>query len=214
MKYFWKISLIAIMSITAKIADCAQVWPCPGACINAESNFPDLEKGVILFDLGLPQTERPSVYGLSVAFWRSNYRELMLGAQVGLLENRAADMYGGQLGIANSAGRGVGVQFGLINEYDDVSFRIQAGLWNSHRLSLNWNYGRPSHSGGCGVQFALVNMSSEGWHFQFGLLNFADASTVFQIGVYNNIDKKSRGLQIGLINEVDADGIPFVRLHW
>ena len=57
-------------------------------------------------------------------------------------------------------------------------------------------------------------MSSEGWHFQFGLLNFADASTVFQIGVYNNIDKKSRGLQIGLINEVDADGIPFVRLHW
>ena len=168
---------------------------------------------MVFLDLGLPQTERPSVYGFGFALWRSRYKT-MVGAQVGLLEGMGADVYGAQMGLANSAGRGAGVQLGLFNVYDDVSFRIQAGLLNSYRLSLNWNYWTPNHSGGCGVQLGLVNMSSEGGHLQMGFLNFAGESTVFQVGVYNSMDKKSHGLQIGVINEVGDKGSPFIGWNW
>ena len=86
----------------------------------------------MLFDLGLPQTERPSTYGLSFALWRSYYSKMMAP-----LYGKAAAAYGTQVGMCNSAEQGVGVQAGLINIYDDVSFRLQVGLWNSQRLSLN-----------------------------------------------------------------------------
>ena len=175
--------------------------------------FSRFRERVVFLDLGLPQTERPSVYGFGFALWRSRYKT-MVGAQVGLLEGMGADVYGAQMGLANSAGRGAGVQLGLFNVYDDGSFRIQAGLLNSYRLSLNWNYWTPNHSGGCGVQLGLVNMSSEGGHLQMGFLNFAGESTVFQVGVYNSMDKKSHGLQIGVINEVGDKGSPFIGWNW
>ena len=47
-----------------------------------------------------------------------------------------------------------------------------------------------------------------------GFLNFASESTVFQVGVYNSMDKKSRGLQIGVINEVGDKGLPFIGWNW
>ena len=213
MKWFRILFVVVLVAMTSEVACCAQIWPCPGVCFTDGAYFPDLEKGVVFLDLGLPQTERPSVYGLSFALWRSRYKT-MVGAHVGLLEGIGADVYGAQMGLANSAGRGAGVQLGLFNVYDDVSFRIQAGLLNSYRLSLNWNYGTPSHSGGCGVQLGLVNMSSEGGHLQVGFLNFASESTVFQVGVYNSMNKKSCGLQIGVINEVGDKGLPFIGWNW
>ena len=199
---------------------CMEVWPSPGVCVvlPAENpfvwSFPVEEKGVVLFDLGLPLVERPSMYGLSVALGASSYEKTMVGAQVGLVSVKAADAYGIQLALANDAGRGAGVQLGLFNIYDDTSFRLQAGLWNSYRISLNWNYGRPTNPGGYGVQLGLVNMSSEGGHLQLGFLNFADKSTVFQFGFCNNMDKESRGLQIGIINAVGNNGSPFIGWNW
>ena len=214
MKYYKMFPVIVLAVATSKIANCAQIWPCPGVCFTENVHFPKLEKGVVLFDVGLPQTERPSVYGLGFALWRSHYIKAMVGVQIGLLEGFSADTYGAQIGLANDAGRGAGVQLGLFNIYDDVSFRVQAGLLNSYRLSLNWNYGTPSNPGGYGIQFGLVNMSSEGGHLQFGFLNFADESKVFQIGFYNSMDTKSSGLQIGIINEVGNNGSPFIGWNW
>ena len=213
MGYYRILPFMAFAVMATKIAYCAQTWPTPGICFTADANFPKLEKGVILFDMGLPQTERPSVFGFGFALWRSRYRRMM-GVQVGLVEGAAADTYGAQMGLANSAGQGAGVQLGLFNVYDDVSFRIQAGLINSYPLSLNWNYGTPNHSGGYGVQLGLVNLSSRGGHLQFGFLNFSDESAVFQIGFYNRMDKESRGLQIGVINEVGDKGSPFIGWNW
>ena len=213
-KHCWIFPLIVMAAFAAKVTCGAQIWPCPGICFTGDVNFPRLEKGVVLLDMGIPQTERPSVYGLSFSFWRSHYEEKMMGIQFGLVEAVAADAYGIQLALANDAGRGAGVQLGLFNIYDDTSFRLQAGLWNSYRISLNWNYGRPTNPGGYGVQLGLVNMSSEGGHLQLGFLNFADKSTVFQFGFYNNMDKESRGLQIGIINEVGNNGSPLIGWNW
>lgn len=214
MKYYRFLLVVVSAAITSKIAYCEQICPSPGVCFTEGVCFPDLENGVLFLDLGLPQTERPSVYGLSFSFWRSHYEEKMMGIQFGLVEAVAADAYGIQLALANDAGRGAGVQLGLFNIYDDTSFRLQAGLWNSYRISLNWNYGRPTNPGGYGVQLGLVNMSSEGGHLQLGFLNFADKSTVFQFGFYNNMDKESRGLQIGIINEVGNNGSPLIGWNW
>ena len=192
----------------------AEVWPCPGICFTDEWAFPSVaeHKGVILFDLALPNVERCSMYGLGAALGHSKYG-IMVGAQIGLY-GQSADTYGAQVSLFNSAGRGAGVQIGLLNVYDDVSFRFQVGLWNSYRLSLNWNYGKPIQPGGYGVQTGFLNMSSEGGHFQFGVFNLANESTVFQFGFLNSMDKKSQGLQIGLINVVDDDGLPLIRWNW
>ena len=214
MKYYKMFPVVVLAAITTQNVYSAQIWPCPGFCFTEDAHFPKLEKGVVLFDVGLPQTERSSVYGLGFALWRSHYIKAMVGVQIGLLEGFSADTYGAQIGLANDAGRGAGVQLGLFNIYDDVSFRVQAGLLNSYRLSLNWNYGTPSNPGGYGIQFGLVNMSSEGGHLQFGFLNFADESKVFQIGFYNSMDTKSSGLQIGIINEVGGKGSPFIGWNW
>lgn len=213
--------LFCLMLLLPSSSYCMEVWPCPGICVAlpAENafvwSFPTVEeKGVVLLDLGIPLAERPSMYGLSATLGASSYKKMMVGAQVGLVSVKAADAYGVQLALANDAGRGAGVQLGLFNIYDDASFRLQAGLWNSYRISLNWNYGRPTNPGGYGVQLGLVNMSSEGGHLQLGFLNFADKSTVFQFGFYNNMDKESRGLQIGIINEVGNNGSPFIGWNW
>ena len=206
---------ICFISILTKMSAFAiETWPCPGVCLTADYVFPQLEKSVILFDLGLPQTERPSTYGLSFAFWRSHYSKMMAGVQVAPLYGKAADAYGTQVGMCNSAERGVGVQAGLINIYDDVSFRLQVGLWNSQRLSLNWNYGAPTHSGGHGVQIGFVNMSSEGGHLQFGVFNVGDDTSVLQIGVFNFVNAKSNCFQIGIVNDRETTGSPFIGWRW
>ena len=214
MKYYRNFFVVVLFFVISKFAYSIEVWPCPGVGFSAGACFPDYHKGVLLLDLGLPVTERPNVYGLSLVPFRSNYKKAMVGAQISLFEGSAADVYGGQLGLANSAGRGAGVQLGLLNFYDDVSFRIQMGLLNAHRISLNWNYGKPRHSGGFGVQVGFVNMSSEGGHFQCGFWNMATESMVLQFGIVNSMDKDSHGLQIGLINEVDNKGTPFIRWNW
>ena len=192
----------------------AEICPCPGICIADDWAFPSVieRKGVVLFDLALPNAERYSMYGVGVALGHSKY-ETMIGAQTGLF-GEAVDTYGVQASLFNSAGRGAGAQVGLLNVYDDVSFRFQVGIWNSYRLSLNWNYGTPKHSGGYGVQAGLLNMSWEGGHIQFGIFNLASESIAFQFGFLNSMDKDSRGLQIGLINVVDDDGWPLIRWNW
>jgi hypothetical protein len=190
-----------------------ETWPCPGICFTADYVFPRLENGVILFDLGLPQTERPSLYGFGLSLWQSRYK-MMAGVQVAPLYAEAADAYGAQVGICNGAGRGAGVQAGLINIYDDISFRLQVGIWNSQRLNLNWNYGRPTHSGGYGVQLGFVNMSSEGGHLQFGVFNVGDDTSVLQIGIFNFVNAKSNCLQIGIANDRETTGTPFIGWRW
>ena len=192
----------------------AEICPCPGICIADDWAFPSVieREGVVLFDLALPNAERYSMYGIGVALGHSKY-ETMIGAQTGLF-GEAVDTYGVQASLFNNAGRGAGTQVGLLNVYDDVSFRFQAGIWNSYRLSLNWNYGTPKHSGGYGVQAGLLNMSWEGGHIQFGIFNLASESIAFQFGFLNSMDKDSRGLQIGLINVVDDDGWPLIRWNW
>ena len=90
MKCFRTLFVVVLAAMTSKVAYCAQIWPCPGVCFTDGAYFPDLEKGVVFLDLGLPQTERPSVYGFGFALWRSRYKT-MVGAQVGLLEGMGAD---------------------------------------------------------------------------------------------------------------------------
>ena len=67
------LSLIVLAALAAKVACCAQLWPCPWICFTEDLNFPKLEKGVFLLDMGTPQTERPSVYGLCFSLWRCCY---------------------------------------------------------------------------------------------------------------------------------------------
>ena len=213
-KHCWIFPLVVMAAFAVKVTCGAQIWPCPGICFTGDVNFPRLEKGVVLLDMGIPQTERPSTYGLSFALWRSHYSKMMAGVQVAPLYGKAADAYGTQVGMCNSAERGVGVQAGLINIYDDVSFRLQVGLWNSQRLSLNWNYGAPTHFGGHGVQIWFVNMSSEGGHLQFGVFNVGDDTSVLQIGVFNFVNAKSNCFQIGIVNDRETTGSPFIGWRW
>lgn len=63
MKWFRILFVVVLVAMTSEVACCAQIWPCPGVCFTDGAYFPDLEKGVVFLDLGLPQTERPSVYG-------------------------------------------------------------------------------------------------------------------------------------------------------
>ena len=90
-KHCWIFPLVVMAAFAAKVTCGAQIWPCPGICFTGDVNFPRLEKGVVLLDMGIPQTERPSVYGLSFSFWRSHYEETMMGIQFGLVEAVAAD---------------------------------------------------------------------------------------------------------------------------
>ena len=214
MKYYRIFSVVVLFFVISKFAYSMEVWPCPGVSFSAKATFPDYRKGVLLLNFGLPVTERPYVFGLSLVPFRSNYKKAMVGAQVNLFEGSAADAYGVQLGLANSAGRGAGVQLGVFNQYDDISFRIQTGLFNSHRLSLNWNYGKSRSPGGYGVQLGLVNMSDEGGFIQLGFFNFGYESTNLQVGFFNSMNKESRGLQIGIINEVNDERMPIIGWNW
>lgn len=189
------------------------VYPFPGVSISPDSAIPSDGHGVVLFDLGLPVTERSSVYGLSVSLGGSGYNDTLVGGQVGLV-GWAKNAYGAQLGFSNSAEKGVGVQVGILNFYDDESFRVQIGLVNSQFFSLNWNYGRDPEPGGYGVQLGLVNRSCDGGHLQVGMFNVGHKTSVVQIGLFNFVDKESRCLQLGLVNDRGSDSSPFLGWRW
>ena len=213
----------------------ADVWPSPGVCFylppgNSSWSFPDSDIGTVLVDLGLFETRRRSTYGLSLALGISDYKETMVGAQMGVLWGSGAkNAYGfqaglfngadagsgAQVGLFNGAGRGYGVQMGLVNVYDDVSMRLQIGIANTHKLFL-LGRGEKRHPGGNGVHVGLLNVSSEGGHLQLGVFNWAYKSGVLQVGLYNCMGDNSCGLQIGIVNEHGDDGeaTPFIGWHW
>ena len=230
-----RLVLVALLAVGAPLDSiCAEVWPSPGICFyippgNSWWSLPDSDKGTVLVDLGLFETRRRSTYGLSLALGISDYRETMVGTQIGLLWGTGAKKaygiqaglfngtdvgYGAQVGLINGAGRGYGVQMGLVNVYDDVSMRLQVGIANTPKFLL-LGRGESRHPGGNGVQVGFLNVSSEGKHLQLGVFNWACKSGVLQVGLFNSMDASSCGLQIGIVNEhEDGESTPFIGWHW
>ena len=213
--YRFSVLICFVATVSATIPTFAKsALPFPGIGIVPDLSLPPDGCGVFLFDIGLPISERSLVYGVSASLISSDYREEIVGVQVGTLASTAKKAYGAQFGLFNSAERGFGSQVGLVNFYNDESFRGQIGFWNTRRFSLNWNYGPNSMSGGHGVQLGFINSSSEGGHLQFGVFNFGESTSVVQIGLINIVNENTRCLQFGLVNERGADATPFFGWRW
>lgn len=64
------------------------------------------------------------------------------------------------------------------------------------------------------MQIGFVNMSSEGGHLQFGVFNVGDDTSVLQIRVFNFANAKSNCFQIGIVNDRETTGSPFIGWRW
>ena len=159
--------------------------------------------------LSLIYGECRELYGLDISVTGS-VRERMYGAQLGLILNYVDvaagyqrsfanfvehEFYGLQDGAWNHAAEGYGAQHGIVNT---------AGYFSGHQSALAINWADEVY----GFQSAgLWNHATDGFGMQHGFVNTADYFCGFQLGFFNWAEDLD-GLQIGLVNVVANQAVP------
>lgn len=169
-----------------------------GFAVADDFEFPDVDFAIVGVDVGIPMTRHASLYGVGFSL-AHNIAVVLFGGQLSLGLNESECAYGVQAGLlGNRAARGVGAQVGLSNVADDLSLRVQLGLWNSTPDGF-WD--KPVvHPGAYGVQAGLINRYENGGGLQMGFWNNSNESVTFQGGIINGMYDHAYGTQFGIVN--------------
>ena len=143
--------------------------------------------------LGLLATQYHDLNGFGLAPVYQESLGRINGLQVSLANLAETFNYGGQIGFYNRYRQSdnLGVQVGLMNQFDDANFALQFGLLN---IAHNYN----------GAQIGLVNVEVNTNGTQLGLLNVSKITNGVQIGLVNTASD-IHGLQLGLVNYAETE---------
>lgn len=119
------------------------------------------------------------------------------GLKVNFIYGYNYGIYGIDLGLISKSKKVNALQLNAMNIVEVEGVGLSLGVFNLAQ----------SYSGmQCGV-FNLCGKDFTGW--QFGFFNYAPTCTGLQLGFINNCSSM-RGIQIGLINIIQENGVPFV----
>lgn len=114
--------------------------------------------------------EKWDVYGLRLSPGYAKHYGVY-GLDIGLL-NTAEKGVGLELGLVNIVKKYSGLQLGLVNLTTD-SYLLQIGILNKSRREFG------------GLQLGLINITKEAMGLQLGLVNYAEDLHGVQIGLFN-----------------------------
>ena len=167
-------------------------------------------------DAGIVARTDGDFWGIGVSGFNS-VNDNMSGIHAGVVANVVhGDVAGVQLGgvLNRDLGAVAGVQGALIN-YDGVLYGVQFGLldWNNG-ISYGWQtaVANVNVNEFTGASFGLVNMTNRMGGFQLGLVNLVDEEgSGLQVGLFNGA-VKFEGVQIGLLNVIQTSELPIMAL--
>ncbi|MFZ4590895.1 MAG: hypothetical protein ACOYN6_07850 [Ignavibacteria bacterium] len=129
------------------------------------------------------------------------------GAMIGGLANMTFDDFTGfqlstiaNFGFENVKGVQASVLYNLVGKNINllqvaVAGNVAGKMMSGAQLSLLFNLAGNTNSG---IQVASINLTKFQRGAQFGLVNIAEDNDGFQLGIFNIVDKKQKGLSLGL----------------